>query len=121
MLHETVENAARRRLSDELRITRAELHLILPEFRYRAEKDGVVENEICPVFVGFTDQTPRPNHREVADIRWIPWAETGNVISTTNGFSPWAVEELGLLINDPRFRQIAASHIPGYRELRKAA
>jgi isopentenyl-diphosphate delta-isomerase len=121
MLHESVENAVRRRLSDELRITRAELHLILPDYRYRAEKDGVVENEICPVFVGFTEQLPRPNRKEVADIRWIPWEETGTVISTANGFSPWAVEELALLKSDPLFHRIAASRIPGLQELRKAA
>lgn len=121
MLHENVESAVRRRLNDELRITRVELHLILPTYRYRAEKDGVVENEVCPVYVGFTAQSPRPNRKEVADIRWIPWEDADDVISRANGFSPWAVEELSLLRNDPHFRRIAASRIAGFRELRKAA
>jgi isopentenyl-diphosphate delta-isomerase len=121
MLHETPDNAVRRRLNDELRITSAELHLILPDYRYRAEKDGVVENEICPVFVGFTDQSPRPNRREVADVQWIPWEDAVEIISTANGFSPWAVEELTLLSNDPQFRRLATARIPGYNELKKAA
>ncbi|MFN0139042.1 MAG: isopentenyl-diphosphate Delta-isomerase, partial [Pyrinomonadaceae bacterium] len=75
MLHESLDAAAHRRLKHELGLTVAELHVVLPDFRYRAEKDGVVENELCPVLVGHTDTQPRPNQSEVNAIRWVDWRE----------------------------------------------
>ena len=75
MLHETVEHAARRRLKYELGLTVGELHMILHDFRYRAEKDGVVENEICPVMVGMCMTEPQPNPDEVNDVKWIDWEQ----------------------------------------------
>lgn len=101
MLHESVEAAARRRLKYELGMSVGELHLILPDFRYRAEKDGVVENEICPVFVGFTNTEPRPNPEEVNAVRWVAWNEfVIEVADPANGYSPWAREEVELLARD---------------------
>jgi len=37
------------------------------------KKDGIVENELCPVMIGYTDEKPKPNPKEVAAIKWIPW------------------------------------------------
>lgn len=104
MLHEPVERAARRRLKYELGLTVGELHLILPKFRYRAEKDGVVENEICPVFVGFIGSEPRPNPDEVNAVRWQRWENfVIEVADPVNGYSPWAREEVELLASNPQF------------------
>lgn len=106
ILHESTENAARRRLKYELGLKIRELHMILPHFRYRAEKDGVVENEICPVLVGFTNKQPERNPGEVNDVKWVDWKSfTEEVADPANGFSPWAVEEVELLANDPRFKK----------------
>ena len=69
MLHETVAAAAKRRVKYELGLSGIDLKLALPDFRYIAEMNGIVENEICPVFIGFTDKEPRPNPEEVADRR----------------------------------------------------
>ncbi len=98
MLHETVENAAKRRLSNELGMRVDKLHLVLPDFRYRAEKDGVVENEICPVFVGYTSALPVANPDEVNDVKWVAWTKfIIEVADPANGYSPWAREEVELL------------------------
>jgi len=105
MLHEAVENAAKRRLRYELGVRNVKLKIMLPDFRYRAEKDGVVENEICPVLVGFCSQQPRPNPDEVYDMKWVDWSEfVTDVADPANGFSPWAIEEVKLLAKEPKFQ-----------------
>ncbi|HLA96454.1 MAG TPA: isopentenyl-diphosphate Delta-isomerase, partial [Pyrinomonadaceae bacterium] len=75
MPDETVEAAAERRLKFELGLSNIDLMIALPDFRYRAEKDGVIENEFCPVLFGFTDQQPRVNPDEVEAVRWIDWKQ----------------------------------------------
>ena len=105
MLHETTEHAAARRLKYELGITGVKLRIILPDFRYRAEKDGVVENEICPVLVGFVSTQPRPNPDEVTDVQWVDWGKfVVDVADPKNRYSPWARDEVELLALSAEFR-----------------
>lgn len=107
MLHEGVVDAAKRRLAYELGVKARELSMLLPDYRYRAEKDGVVENEICPVLAGFIEGEPRPNPDEVADIRWVKWDDfVLEVADPANGYSPWAVEETRLLDESPEFAEL---------------
>ena len=111
MLHELTIDAARRRLKYELGMTGIEMFEILPDFRYRAEKDGIVENEICPVFVGFSDTKPIPNPDEVGATKYMAWSEFLIVArDPSGGISPWAREEAELLEADPDFRQKYVSH-----------
>ena len=52
-----------------------DLRLVLPDFRYRAVMNGLVEHELCPVFVGFVDDDRlAPDPAEVDDAQWVPWA-----------------------------------------------
>lgn len=105
MLHESTAAAAKRRLAYELGIGKVDLKVILPEFRYRAEKDGIVENEVCPVLVGFIDAEPKPRPSEVAATRWQPWTEfVATVNDPASGLSPWAVEEVKLLAENEVFK-----------------
>ncbi|MFT3744700.1 MAG: isopentenyl-diphosphate Delta-isomerase [Pyrinomonadaceae bacterium] len=107
MLHESTESAARRRLKYELGMQVDKLHLILPDFRYRAAKDGVVENEICPVFVGFTSALPKSNPDEVNDVKWVDWERfVVEVADQATGYSPWAREEVELLAADAKFTEL---------------
>lgn len=100
MLHESTEAAAHRRLKYELGMRVDKLHLILPDFRYCAEKDGVVENEVCPVFVGCTTAFPKPNPDEVNDVKWVDLERfVVEVADPANGYSPWAREEVELLVS----------------------
>ncbi|CAN5147359.1 hypothetical protein BH20ACI2_BH20ACI2_28310 [soil metagenome] len=106
MLHETIEAAAGRRLKYELGMSVDKLHLILPDFRYRAEKDGVVENEICPVFVAFANSQPVPNPDEVNDVKWVDWEPfMVDVADPANGYSAWAGDEVELLAENLQFDQ----------------
>lgn len=103
---ETTESAAHRRLEYELGLTKVDLTLALPKFRYRAEKDGIVENEICPVFIGATAEEPDPNPDEVESLQWIDWNEfIASLNDPGSGISPWAVEETQELIKSDIFRQ----------------
>lgn len=94
--------AARRRCLEELGVAPRELTLVLPDFRYRAEADGVVENELCPVFVARSDETPlAPDPAEVAATRWIAWERF--LAELPGEYSPWAVEEARRLAASPAF------------------
>ena len=107
MLHEVPLDGAKRRLKYELGISGVELTAILPEYRYRAEKDGVVENEICPVFVGFTDKTAKPRADEVEAVRFIKWQEfLENIRRADTDISPWAIEEAELLESNGEFQRM---------------
>jgi isopentenyl-diphosphate Delta-isomerase len=93
---EIVEDAVRRRLGDELGLVPIELVPLLPDFRYWAELDGVVENEICPVYGARVDADPVLNEDEVAEFRWVDWDAVlaGGI---DEELSPWCRLQLDLL------------------------
>lgn len=110
-LNETVLEAAKRRLSFELGIRNSELSIILPTYRYRFEKEGIVENEICPVIAGTTNDLPLPNPDEVNAIKWVSWQEWMEEIKNSpDTYSPWAIEESHLLEKEELFQKIIHSH-----------
>ena len=99
---EVYEDAVHRRLADELGMTGVALQLALPDYRYRAEMFGVVENEFCPVWIGFSDATPEPNPDEVAAVQYRPWSDflaatRANAEPFYQQLSPWCKEETQLL------------------------
>jgi isopentenyl-diphosphate delta-isomerase len=105
-LNETTEDAARRRLKHELGLTVPDISIILPNYRYRAERDGIVENEFCPVMVATSDEAPQPNPEEVAAVRWVPWASfVTQVRQDPGGYSAWSVEETLLLDANSLFQK----------------
>lgn len=93
---EDIMDAIRRRGQWELGIDVSGVERRLPDFRYRAtDMNGIVENELCPVFTAVTDGAITPRQSEVCEYRWVslpslltaaeaaPWA-----------FSPWMVLQL---------------------------
>ena len=61
---EPVSESVRRRLRQELGIGAVELVLVLPRFRYQARMaNGVLENEVCPVYAAYWTPRPRPTRR----------------------------------------------------------
>jgi len=92
---EAIPDAVRRRLAQELGITVPSVTLILPRFRYRAELDGIVENEMCPVYLAAWDGPLSVDPAEVADVKWVDWAEFGQrVRAGQQPISPWCALQL---------------------------
>ncbi|GGR65484.1 isopentenyl-diphosphate delta-isomerase [Nocardioides luteus] len=103
---EPLEDAVRRRVEQELGTTVTELRLVLPRFRYRAEQDGTVENEMCPVFVarvpGTAPGTISADPDEVGEARWEPWAPfRAAVLDGSRQVSVWCREQVDQLPADP--------------------
>jgi isopentenyl-diphosphate Delta-isomerase len=88
---ERMEEAIVRRGRRELGVELGELDLVLPDFRYRAvDASGVVENEICPVFVARIAGDPHPAADEVDDWWWSDAAELRRAVEAAPfAFSPW--------------------------------
>lgn len=90
---EDAEEAVRRRVQEELGLRIADLTVVLPDFRYRAtDASGVVENELCPVWVGRVNPAElNVDPDEVAECSWVPWADlVRSTAATPQAFSPWA-------------------------------
>lgn len=111
-LGESSIEAARRRLSFELGMTDALLYEVIPNYSYRAEKNGVVENEISPVLVAFSRQNPKINREEVEATRWINWEDfVREIANHPRDYSPWCVEETLLLHKSRKFRALFSRHV----------
>jgi len=95
---ESTTDAAKRRLHDELGIDGVNLVEICP-YRYRfADKNGIVENEICPIVVGYYDGDPMPDLSEVDEWKWMDWEAFLHDIEVNPGpYSPWSKEEARIL------------------------
>jgi isopentenyl-diphosphate delta-isomerase len=93
---EDLAEAAVRRADQELGLALSDVRLVLPRFRYRAEMDGVVENEMCPVLVArVADDRLDLDPTEVDDARWVPWDElAASVLDGSQRISPWCAEQV---------------------------
>lgn len=106
---ERLEDAVRRRTREELGVDVDGLRLVLPTFRYRAVMpDGVVENEMCPVYVGLAAGDVAPSPDEVDSVSWEPWgALRASILDGSREISPWCREQVEALPED------AVSAAPG--------
>ncbi|MDF3034067.1 MAG: Diphosphomevalonate decarboxylase/isopentenyl-diphosphate delta-isomerase [Alphaproteobacteria bacterium] len=87
---ETVMEAAQRRLEEEMGF-KAQI-LSCGTFQYTAPFDnGLVENELDHVLVGFADpETIKPDPDEVSDYRWVSINQLKDELEKTPGsFTPW--------------------------------
>ncbi|WP_226913270.1 isopentenyl-diphosphate Delta-isomerase [Gephyromycinifex aptenodytis] len=105
---EPIEDAVRRRVFEELGAQVETLTCALPQFRYRAvDASGVVENEVCPVFVGSLRGSVDPDPGEVMEYSWAPWASVrATAASAPALISPWSVLQYAQLpasVENPLF------------------
>jgi isopentenyl-diphosphate delta-isomerase len=93
---EALTDAVRRRADFELGLDLAGIDLALPLFRYRAtDSSGIVENEVCPVYLAVADGDPVPNPDEVMEFTWTdPETLRRSVLASPFAFSPWMVLQM---------------------------
>ena len=92
--------AVHRRARQELGLTLGDLRLVLPSFRYRAVQDGVVENEMCPVFTAVAvEPVPAPDPAEVDRADWVGWETFAGGVRAGRwpDVSPWCAEQVTAL------------------------
>lgn len=103
---ETTEDAVKRRLMFELGLKTEKLAVVLPNFRYRAEMKGIVENEICPVYIAFVENNPLPNPDEVEAYKWITWEDfLRQTKKNPDAYSAWCLMQVDQLVKDVGFQE----------------
>lgn len=97
---ETREEAIERRMREELGCGVKNLKKV-SDYRYRFERDGIVENEICPVYMGEIDGDLSPNPKEIQAWGWFGWEDFMEELrlDETNKWSEWSKEEV-LLVDE---------------------
>ena len=67
-----------------------------------------MENEICPILVGFSADESRPNPAEVEATRWVAWPAFLEEIRTKGRYSEWCEEEVAILESNAHFKEMFA-------------
>lgn len=121
-VNESGVEPAQRRLAEELGMTDVEVHEVLPDYRYRAIFNGVMENEFCPVFAAWISDAAtqlKLNSDEVEAVRWILWDDfirevtSGNPQHAYHEFSVWSLEEAVLLNHSETFQELWNQNVQG--------
>lgn len=99
---EDFPSAIARRASDELGTAITGLREALPDFRYRAvDASGIVENEMCPVYLAELSAPLYPEPAEVMETAWIHPDDLDAALgSAPFAFSPWLRQEWAALRAD---------------------
>lgn len=106
---ETAEQALLRWVPVELGTPVEQARCVLPDFRYRAvDSRGVVESEICPVFIARLEgESIAVDTQEVDSYAWVEVDDLLQAVAATPFvFSPWMVAQL----SDRRLRAALTEH-----------
>lgn len=102
--NESIQDAITRRVTYELGMSLSNLRVVLPDYRYQTPPfEGIIENEICPVFFANTSDEPKPNPLEVEAYQWLSWHEFCSQAQkdTNNMWSWWCKDQLKQLVSTP--------------------
>lgn len=108
-MNEKIEQAVIRRCRYEVGAELHDITPLYPEFRYcETDSSGIVENEVCPVFVARVTHDLTINADEVMEYRWI---SLENLFQAAGAapfmFSPWMVQQLAHVPAREKLRQFA--------------
>lgn len=108
---ESREEAAKRRSFQELGVVVEGIEK-MADYRYRFEHNNVVENEICPIFVGMAqDSGVVPMPGEIEAFRWISWSQfLQDMKEREIEYSPWSKEQVSILSKSPQFQEWLRKH-----------
>lgn len=107
--NEDTADAIKRRLDYELGIKEvADLRVVLPDYRYKTPPyKGIVENEVCPVYVAKVSVEPSPNPDEVEDYKWVKWPDLLKQIEKNPQlYSYWFKDQLAQLTKSDLFKSL---------------
>ena len=109
---ESREHAVARRMDDELGMKVGESEVtFMSSYRYCFTRFGVMENEVCPLYVVYTKSKPVLNPEEVESIKWMKWKDyVQNTIEHPDIWSEWCVEEVKILDSLPGFNAWLENH-----------
>lgn len=107
---EDIVDAITRRLQYELGMSATDFEAILPDYRYTTPPyNGIIENEICPVYVAKAVGQPKSNPEEVDAHKWVDWQEFIEAAETDKNdfYSWWCKDQLKQLKTNPIIRSYA--------------
>ena len=105
-------DAIQRRLRYELGMQARDIEVVLPDHLYRAPPfRGIVEYELCPVFVARAASEPRPNPLEVGACAWLEWGEFVHAARRRreDEYSWWCKNQLRELAHHPLIAEYSHS------------
>lgn len=97
MPEENMEEAIGRRAQYELGINHvSNLKILLSDYRYKTPPfNGIIENEICPVYIALTTDSVILNPNEVSESWWLPWQEYSRwLVERADECSYWAKDQM---------------------------
>ena len=108
---ESFETAIARRARDELGMKVKDIQKILPDYRYKTPPyNGIIENEICPVFAAHAASDVTPNPEEVEAYKWLPWEEYATLLHEKPAdYSYWAKDQYKQLAHNNTFQTYQAN------------
>jgi isopentenyl-diphosphate Delta-isomerase len=105
---EQIVDAIERRLDYELGMKATEFTALLPDYRYKTPPfKGIIENEVCPVYIARSLTDPNPNGEEVEAYKWLDWNNYVYELNNdkTDVYSWWCKDQLKQLVNNPLIEQ----------------
>ncbi len=109
---EAAEAAVKRRLKQELGIDKvSKLTLVDADYRYKTPPfNGIIENELAPIYVATASEEPKPNPDEVEAYKWVKWDEAlKDIEQNPEIYSYWFKDQLKILAANPRFQAFLAA------------
>jgi len=93
-------DAIARRAFDEVGAKVSDVSIVLPDYRYVTPPfQGVIENELCPVYFARLAADVRINPEEVEAYQWMSWQEYRDALTAeSNAYSYWAKDQYAELL-----------------------